>query len=167
MNAFKQVEDEILARMFDATFEYGWSFGLRFFEPDIHREVARGILRKLRNDGKVEHHKGLWSEDGEPAGSGYCIAHQLYREMSEARDIEHAMLIDVRRAREGLSKHAAALLTRLEQGRFYPAYDAKVPAAMTELREAGLVTRAGRATQYVACFVPAHNYTPMIMEKFE
>lgn len=39
----------------------------------LPRETLRGIMADLRAEGLATHHKGLWSEDGAPAGAGYSI----------------------------------------------------------------------------------------------
>lgn len=90
-DAVKVLEDYVLARMFDHTLEPGWGFSLRFFEPELHREVVRGVLRKLRADGKVDFYAGLWTEDGEMAGSGYFLDYNLFFEMREAEAHVRAM----------------------------------------------------------------------------
>ena len=79
--------------------------------------------------------------------------------------------IDVKAAEAKLSKSAANLLQRLRKGRWYPVFPSAIgketPAAMEELIKAGLVGSAARAKVIVACYVPAHGYTPMQMERFE
>lgn len=65
-----------------------------------------------------------------------------------------------------LSKRAQALYERVRQGRFYRTYDAKLPAAMSELIEAGLVTQTMRVETIVACYFPANGYTPYAPESF-
>ena len=44
----------------------------------VPREIARGFLAGLREDGSVEYHRGLMTEDGEVAGSGYCLSSAGY-----------------------------------------------------------------------------------------
>ncbi|WP_417627042.1 hypothetical protein [Pararhodobacter aggregans] len=39
----------------------------------LPRETLRGIVTDLRAEDLAAHHKGLWSEDGTPAGAGYSI----------------------------------------------------------------------------------------------
>jgi hypothetical protein len=39
----------------------------------LPREICRGICKHLLSNEMISHHKGLWSDDGEPAGSGYAI----------------------------------------------------------------------------------------------
>lgn len=38
------------------------------------RAGVRRACRSLARKGLAEYHKGLWTEDGEPAGAGYCIS---------------------------------------------------------------------------------------------
>jgi hypothetical protein len=37
------------------------------------RQVVRRICRHLARSGMAEYSRGLWSEDGKPAGAGYAI----------------------------------------------------------------------------------------------
>lgn len=39
----------------------------------VDREIARGHLRSLADRGLAQYQKGLWYDDGLPAGSGYGI----------------------------------------------------------------------------------------------
>lgn len=85
IDAISQLEDVILTKMWDAARGSEWgddgiAFGLRFFDP-IPREVARGMLRHMKDRGLVQHMKGLWSEDGEPRGSGYALTQKAVNEM--------------------------------------------------------------------------------------
>lgn len=47
-------------------------FGLQT-RTGLPRETLRGIAADLRAEGLAAHKKGLWSDDGTPAGAGYCI----------------------------------------------------------------------------------------------
>jgi hypothetical protein len=40
----------------------------------LSRQRVRFICRSLRRKGFAEFYSNLWSHDGEPAGSGYCIS---------------------------------------------------------------------------------------------
>lgn len=42
-------------------------------QTGLHRDVVRGVCRSLTDQGLAFYMKGLWSEDGMPAGSGYGI----------------------------------------------------------------------------------------------
>lgn len=46
-----------------AAFERNW----------FSRDMARAFLRDLTDRGLAQYSRGLWTEDGEPAGSGYAI----------------------------------------------------------------------------------------------
>ena len=37
------------------------------------RPKVRRIVRSLARKGLTEYHRGLWSDEGRPAGAGYCI----------------------------------------------------------------------------------------------
>ena len=54
---------------------FDWlAFNLRCFTNDwITRDMASAICKSLRDRGFLTYERGLWSEDGEPAGSGYAI----------------------------------------------------------------------------------------------
>lgn len=80
MDALAQLEDVMLTKMWESARASEWgddgcAFGLRFFRP-IPTEVARGVLRNMRNEGKVVFWRGLWSEDGEPMGAGYALSRE-------------------------------------------------------------------------------------------
>ncbi|ARB06061.1 hypothetical protein FDH38_gp007 [Dinoroseobacter phage vB_DshS-R5C] len=85
IDALSQLQDVILTKMWDAARgsefgDDGIAFGLKFFEP-IPREIARGMLRDMKDRGYVQHMKGLWSEDGEPRGAGYGLTQKAIREL--------------------------------------------------------------------------------------
>jgi len=40
----------------------------------LNRREVRLACRSLKRKGLAEFRRGLWSEDGEPAGSGYCAS---------------------------------------------------------------------------------------------
>lgn len=65
-----------------------------------------------------------------------------------------------------LSAGAVKIYNRMCKGAFYFAYDPKTPKAMQELIDAGLVTRAGRATQLRSCYVPRKGFKPLRLEDF-
>ena len=52
-----------------------WYLSFKNLEPmtGIQRETLRGIVADLREDGLVEYQRGLMTEDGELAGSGYRL----------------------------------------------------------------------------------------------
>lgn len=87
-DALAQLEDVVLTYIWERArgSEFGpdgVAFGLRFFEPILPREVARGVLRHLRNKGALVFMRGLWTEDGEPAGAGYALTDKTVREFRE------------------------------------------------------------------------------------
>ncbi len=49
---------------------------------EFTRQRVRFICRALARKGLAEFFRALWTEDGEPAGSGYCITHNGYRALS-------------------------------------------------------------------------------------
>ncbi len=40
---------------------------------ELDRKTVRRTVRALARKGLAEYFRGLWSEDGQPAGAGYCI----------------------------------------------------------------------------------------------
>jgi hypothetical protein len=55
------------------SYGYFFSFAALMYETKMERREVRRIVRHLARRGLTEYGKGLWSEDGEPAGSGYRI----------------------------------------------------------------------------------------------
>lgn len=53
----------------------GYAFHLGFLaeQTGLHKDVVRGLCRSLTDQGLCFYMKGLWSEDGIPAGAGYGI----------------------------------------------------------------------------------------------
>lgn len=52
----------------------GVAFHLKCFENEwINKDMARAICRSLTDRGYCFYMRGLWTEDGEPAGAGYGI----------------------------------------------------------------------------------------------
>jgi Mn-dependent DtxR family transcriptional regulator len=45
-------------------------------ESEVEPHRIRRIVRHLARKGLAQYERGLWTDDGEPAGSGYCITHQ-------------------------------------------------------------------------------------------
>jgi len=52
---------------------YFFNFANLSFNAKMERKEVRRIVRHLARRGLTEFGKGLWTEDGEPAGSGYRI----------------------------------------------------------------------------------------------
>ena len=40
---------------------------------ELDRKTVRRNVRALARKGLAEYFRGLWTEDGDPAGAGYCI----------------------------------------------------------------------------------------------
>lgn len=68
---------------------------------------------------------------------------------------------------DGLSARARKLLERVRRGEYYRAHHERLPKAMKELEDAGLVTVTGRPIVFEACYVPTSGYKPYVPEKFE
>lgn len=66
-----------------------------------------------------------------------------------------------------LSARAEKLLVRVKEGSFYLPYSPKLPAAMKELENAGLVTLTGRVQSVILAYVPTSGYIPFQNERFE
>ena len=43
-------------------------------QGQIPTHLVRRTVRRLARKGFAEYRKGLWTEDGEPAGAGYCLS---------------------------------------------------------------------------------------------
>ena len=63
-----------------------------------------------------------------------------------------------------LSKRAQDLLARIRAGRFYKVGASDTPRAMSELIEAGLIARMGRAEVISSCYVSV-DHTPMVFDR--
>jgi len=48
----------------------------------LDRASVRRSVRVLARKGLAEYYRGLWTEDGEPAGAGYCITPAGIKELS-------------------------------------------------------------------------------------
>lgn len=64
-----------LRRMEGPTEDEWMAYNLSAFcnGDEIDREFARGYLRSMRARGLVVYERGLWDDDGMPAGAGYRI----------------------------------------------------------------------------------------------
>ena len=51
-----------------------WNFAGICEETGLERKVVRRACRSLARKGLAEFHKGLWNDDGKPAGAGYCAS---------------------------------------------------------------------------------------------
>ena len=54
--------------------EYCVAFDPLQRETGLDRRVVRRSVRALKRKGLAEFHSALWTEDGQPAGAGYCIS---------------------------------------------------------------------------------------------
>jgi hypothetical protein len=54
--------------------EYCAHFAALSRETFLPVKRVRFLCRLLKRKGLAEFHQGLWTEDGEPAGAGYCIS---------------------------------------------------------------------------------------------
>lgn len=76
LRAKQQLERHVLRLLADA-YETNQDFCYctlkALVAPEINREIIRAILIDLRKDGLATYAKGLWTDDGELAGSGYAI----------------------------------------------------------------------------------------------
>lgn len=86
-DALLSLEDVVLTKMWNGSSISDWgptgcAFNLRYFDP-LPREVVRGVLRNLRNNGMVEHARGLWDENGEPRGAGYALTQKAASKMEK------------------------------------------------------------------------------------
>lgn len=72
-NAWKVLE--MLAGGADRFYGEVWYFPFKPIseQTGLDRPTARRVTRRLKRKGYAEFKKGLWNEDGEPAGAGYGI----------------------------------------------------------------------------------------------
>lgn len=59
-------------------------FDLLAEDTGLDRKQVRRACRSLARKGLAEYHRGLWTEDGEPAGSGYCASAAGRKELEAA-----------------------------------------------------------------------------------
>jgi hypothetical protein len=72
--AIATLERQILAALNNVP-SAGWCRGLKPIEAmtGIPQEIVRATMRGLIDAGLAEYHRGLFTDDMETAGSGYCI----------------------------------------------------------------------------------------------
>jgi hypothetical protein len=70
----KQAVLSHLAELTHADGVYCTSFAPIVRSTGLTRERVRFLCRLLKRQGLAQFHSGLWNEDGEPAGAGYCIS---------------------------------------------------------------------------------------------
>ena len=54
----------------------------------IDKDIARAICRSLTDRGLASYMRGLWTEDGEPAGAGYHMTWKGWRYLAALDDLE-------------------------------------------------------------------------------
>jgi DNA-binding IscR family transcriptional regulator len=66
--------------------EPGWCLNLSGLavRTGLSRDLLRGLVADLRREGLVEHQRGLWFEDGTPAGAGYSLTAAGYAALDGA-----------------------------------------------------------------------------------
>lgn len=67
-------ELRILSYLSEKSADFGYcGFRSISLQTQIKQRQVRVDVRRMARKGLTEYGKGLWTEDGEPAGSGYCI----------------------------------------------------------------------------------------------
>lgn len=77
--ALAAIDLHILETLARTWAEVGEEYALPFrclVTHEIDLETVRASCRRLRENGHVRFMRGLWTEDGEPAGSGYTITRE-------------------------------------------------------------------------------------------
>lgn len=57
-------------------------------ETGIERRVVRLVVRRMARKGWTQYGRGLWTDDGEMAGSGYCITDAGRAALTQGRETE-------------------------------------------------------------------------------
>lgn len=55
-------------------------------DTGLDRSTVRRSCRYLTRIGLAEYHRGLWTEDGELGGAGYCISEKGQRKLEKPYD---------------------------------------------------------------------------------
>lgn len=79
MSELTERETRVLEKLSYGAGEWFWPFGPIEADTGLSRDDVRSACRALRAKGLAEFMRGLWSEDGEPAGSGYGITEEGQR----------------------------------------------------------------------------------------
>ena len=53
------------------------------WQTELDRATVRRCCRSLRRKGLAEYYRGLWSDEGIPAGAGYCITYDGLKAVGE------------------------------------------------------------------------------------
>lgn len=69
----------------------GWCFSFRPIaaETGLDRQRVRRACRSLARKGLTEYVRGLWSDSGEPAGSGYCCTKAGHEVLANQPDTQN------------------------------------------------------------------------------
>lgn len=77
-------------------------FGTISANTQLERKVVRRACRLLARKGLAEYGKGLWTEDGEPAGSGYSATRAGKEHIDEESNRRKDRVTQDHKAAEGL-----------------------------------------------------------------
>ena len=96
---FSGMEMHVLKEMCEGYQPFGPTetyYGLAVFAHDgVTKDLARGILRAMTDRGLCQYKSGLFSEDGEPRGSGYAATDAgvaRYKQLLDRSDTKGALL---------------------------------------------------------------------------
>lgn len=67
-----KLEEKVLRVLVEHDEMHCQSFAVIAGESGVPRNKLRRAVRGLARKGFAEFHRALWTEDGDPAGSGYC-----------------------------------------------------------------------------------------------
>ena len=82
MSPNEQAALKALAEFYSGDFGYA-DFATIAAESGLPRKDVRRTVRSLARKGFAEFGKGLWTEDGEPAGSGYRCTDEGFRALEK------------------------------------------------------------------------------------
>lgn len=68
----------VLARAYDDYTQSHWAYGFDYMtrETGLDRKAVRLSCRRLARKGLLSYERGLWTEEGRPAGAGYACTKQ-------------------------------------------------------------------------------------------
>ena len=72
-----EIEKKVLEVLFGSTRTHGeYCIGFDYIEGDtnLSRKEVKKVVHSLRDKGFAEFYRGLLDDDGQVAGSGYCIS---------------------------------------------------------------------------------------------
>lgn len=74
MTEYQKRERKVLAAFTDSGRDFSFAcFSVLMERTKLPRREVRVICRRLARKGLAQYGRGLWTEDGEPYGSGYAI----------------------------------------------------------------------------------------------